>query len=91
MLSDLEVSLSEIIILENLKRAAYRITDLEDLDEDCWSTVANLCKKLEGLERSIRDLEEKNKDLAKANKDLTEQVLKINNTLEQRVEFQKEN
>ena len=91
MLSDLEVSLSEIIILENLKRAADRITDLEDLDEDRWSTVAYLCKKLDGLERSIRDLEEKNKDLAKANKDLTEQVLKINNTLGQRVEFQKEN
>ena len=91
MLSDLEVSLSEIIILENLKRAADRITDLEDLDEDRWSTVAYLCKKLEGFERSIRDLEKKNKDLEKANKDLTEQVSKINNTIEQTVEFQKEN
>ena len=37
MLRDLEVSLSEIIISENLKRAANMITDLKDLDEDRWT------------------------------------------------------
>ena len=71
MLNDLEISLSEIIIIENLKRTADRIADLEDLDEDRWSTIAHLCNKYEELEQKFKELENINKNLEEKMKNLT--------------------
>ena len=76
MLNNLEISLSEIIILENLKRTADSIADLEDLDEDRWSTVAHLCNKYEKLEQKCKELEKRNKNLEEKMKKLTEQFFK---------------
>ena len=47
MLNNLDITVSELILFENLKRTAERITYLEELDEDRWSTIAYLCKKVE--------------------------------------------
>ena len=59
MLNDLEITISEVILFENLKLTAERLSDLEELDEDRWSTVAYLCNKIENLERNFKDLEKK--------------------------------
>ena len=48
-MSDLKVSISEVIIFENLRKAAEIITELGNLDEDRWSTVAYLCNNFEKL------------------------------------------
>ena len=71
MLNDLEITVSEVILFENLKLTAERLNDLEDLDEDRWSTIAHLCNKIENLERNFKDLEKENRNLNKTNKDLT--------------------
>ena len=46
MLSDLELSKSEVIIFENLENTAERLNDLEDSDKDNWATVAYTEKNL---------------------------------------------
>ena len=68
MLNDLELAISEVIIFENLKRTAERLTNLEELDEDRWSTVTYLCNKIGNLERNFKDLEKENQNLIKTNK-----------------------
>ena len=54
MLSNLEVSISEVIIFKNLRKAVERNSELEDLDEDRWSTVAYLCSNFQKLERGLK-------------------------------------
>ena len=49
MLNDLRITVTEIILFENMKRTAERIPDLEELDEGRRSTIAYLCKKIENL------------------------------------------
>ena len=78
MLNDLEISLLEIIILENSKQTADRITDLEDLDGDHWSAVAHLCNKYEKLEQKFKELEKRNMNLEEKMKNLTEKFFKLN-------------
>ena len=67
MLSDLEVSISEVIIFENLRKAAERITELEDLYQDRWSTVAYLCSNFEKLKKDFEDLKKENQKLKQEN------------------------
>ena len=67
MLNDLEASVSEVIIFENLKRTAERIADLESLDEDRWSTVSYLCNEIEKLEQDYRIIEKENKHYIQEN------------------------
>ena len=76
MVNDLEASVSEVIIFENLKRTAERIADLESLDEDRWSTVAYLCNKIEKLEKDYRKIEKENKHNIQGNKILNYLKLK---------------
>ena len=88
MLNDQEFSLSEIIIFENLKNAAKRINDLEDLDEDRWATVAYLCDKVAGLEKVIKNLERDNQDLKKTNETLLNKNIEIDDKLKDILEAQ---
>ena len=81
MLNDLEISLSETFILENLKRTTDKIADLEDLDKDRWFTVAYLCNKYGNLERKFEDLEKRNKYMEEKIKRLIQQCLKLINKL----------
>ena len=77
MLNDLEITISEVILFENLKLTAERLNDLEELNEDRWSTIAHSCNKIENLERNFKDFEKENKNLIKANKDLTKLIDKL--------------
>ena len=77
MLNDLEASVSEVIIFENLKRTAERIADLESLDEDRWSTVAYLCNKIEKLEQDYRKIEKENKHNIQGNKILIKRISEL--------------
>ena len=77
MLNNLDITVSELILFENLKRTAERITDLEELDEDRWSTIAYLCKKVENLEQNFKTLCEENNSLAQTNKNLTKIIYKF--------------
>ena len=90
MLSDLEVSISEVIIFENLRKAAERISELEDLDEDRWSTVAYLCSNFEKLEKGSKELEKENQKLKQENKNLKEQIAQLNENYAQTIKFQEE-
>ena len=74
MLSDLEVSISEVNIFENLRKAAERITELEDFDEDRWFTVAYLCSTLQKLEKGFKDLVKENQKLEQENEKLNIQI-----------------
>ena len=77
MLNNLDITVSEVILFENLKRTAERITDLEELDEDRWSTIAYSCKKLENLEQNFSNLREENNSLAQTNENLTKVISKL--------------
>ena len=81
MLNDQEFSKSEVIIFENLKRAAKKINDLEDLDEDRWATVAYLCDKVTSLEKVIKNLERGNQDLKKVNETLLNKNIEVDDRL----------
>ena len=67
MLNNPDITVSEVILFENLKRTSERITDFEELDEDRWSTTAYLCKKLENLEQNFNNLREEKNSLAQTN------------------------
>ena len=88
MLNDQEFSLSEIIIFENLKNAAKRINELEDLDEDRWATVAYLCDKVTSLEKVIKNLERDNLDLKKVNETLLNKNIENDDKLKNILEAQ---
>ena len=47
MLNDLQTTVSEAIIFENLKQTAEKLEYLEQLDKNHWVTTACLCKKIE--------------------------------------------
>ena len=81
ILSDLGVSISEVIIFENLRKAAERISELEDLDEDRWSTVAYLCSNFEKLEKSFKELEKENQKLKLENEKLNTQITQLKKKL----------
>ena len=88
MLNDQEFSKSEVIIFENLKRAAKKINDLEDLDEDRWATVAYLCDKVTSLEKVIKNLERDNQDLKKVNETLLNKNIEVDDRLKTILETQ---
>ena len=78
MLNDLEITVAETIILENLRKTSERLTDLESLDEDRWSTVVYLCNKIEKLENKLTNLIKVNKDLSLKNELLNRNFLELN-------------
>ena len=88
MLNDQEFLLPETIIFENLKNAAKKINDLEDLDEDLWATVPFLCDKVNGLEKAIKSLEKYNLHLKKANETLSNENTEIKHKLKNILETQ---
>ena len=90
MLNDLEITISEVILFENLKSTVERLNDLEELDEDRWSTIAHLCNKIENLERNFKDLEKENKSLIKTNQDLTKVIDELAEKYSKITENQKE-
>ena len=77
MLINLDITVSEVILFENLKRTSEKITDLEELDEDRWSTIAYLCKKLENLEQNFNNLREEKNSLAQTNENLRKVISKL--------------
>ena len=90
MLNDLEASVSEVIIFENLKRIAERIADLESLDEDRWSTVTYLCNKIGILEKDYRKIEKENKHNIQGNKILIKRISELEEQNIKLLETQKE-
>ena len=90
MLNNLDITVSELILFENLKRTAERITYLEELDEDRWSTIAYLCKKVENWEQNFKTLCEENNSLAQTNKNLTKIIYKLSKEYSKIVEDHKE-
>ena len=75
MLNNLDITVSEVLLFENLKRTAEILTNLEELDEDRWSTIAYLCKKVLNLEQNFKNLREENNSLAQTNKNLTKTII----------------
>ena len=90
MLNNLDITVSEVILFENLKRTAERITDLEELDEDRWSTIAYLCKKVENSEQNFKTLREENNSLTRTNKNLTKIIYNLSQEYSKIVEDHKE-
>ena len=90
MLNDLEITISKVILFENLKLTAERFNDLEEFNEDRWSTMAHLCNKIENLERNFKDLEKENKSLIKTNKNLTRVIDELTEKYLKITENQKE-
>ena len=90
MLNNLDITVSEVILFENLKRTAERITDLEESDEDRWSTIAYLCKKVENLEQNFKTLREENNSLTQTNKNLTRIIYNLSQEYSKIVEDHKE-
>ena len=76
ILNDLQTTVSEAIIFENLKRTAEKLGYLEELDKDHWVTTAWLCKKIESLERNIQKLEKE--IINQTNEHLTIEVSNLN-------------
>ena len=90
MLSDLEASISEVIIFENLRKAVEKISELKDLDEDRWSTVAYLCSNFEKLEKGFKELEKENRKLKQENDELITQITQLNENYARTIESQEE-
>ena len=88
MLNDQEFSLPGAIIFLNVKNAAKKINDLQDLVEDWWATVAYLCDKVTGLEKVIKNLEKDNLDLKKVNGTLLNKNIEIVDKLKNILEAQ---
>ena len=86
MLNDLGITVTEIILFENLKQTAKTITDLEELNEDRWTTIAYLFKKLENLKQSFKNLHAENNGLAQTNENLTKVISKLSEKYSQIVE-----
>ena len=78
MLNDLQTTVSEAIIFENLKQTAEKLGYLEELDKGHWGTTAWLCKKIESLEQNIQNLEEEKEIINQTNNILTIEVSNLN-------------
>ena len=78
MLNDLEITVAETIIFDNLRKTSERLTDLENLDGDRWSTVPYSCNRIEKLENKFTNLIKVNKDLNHKNEILNRNFLELN-------------
>ena len=83
-------SISEVIIFENLRKAAERISELEDLDEDRWSTVEFLCSNFKKFEKGFKELEKEHQKLEQENEKLNTQITQLNENYARTIEFQEE-
>ena len=90
MLSDLDLSRSEVIIFENLENTAERLNDLEDSDKDNWATVAYLHDRVKLLEQEIEILKKENRELIHLNKNLTDETAELNKNRTEAIDKQKE-